>query len=139
MLVNIAEIRRDPSRALARIDEDRRALADNYAMLARAVVALAVADFVACRHPASMREYMARWIREEHPYGDARVDALSWRTRQKSELLEFFRNGGGELARAAGCYHYVRLALARHRISQHRLRDVSKRKNKRQRIGGGET
>jgi len=125
MLVDIAEIRRDPARVLARIEEDRRALADNYAMLARAVIAQAAVDLVACRRWRAMREYLWRWYCLESRKRD--IDEMkTWRRLKQLEIEEFFSNGGGELARAVDCYHYVVLAR-RGRVSYKRLRRLSKR------------
>jgi hypothetical protein len=125
MWIDIAQTRSDPAGALKRIDESQRALADNYAMLARAVIAQAAVDLIACRYPRSMREYLSRWYRLEFKRrADVDDDMQAWLRRKQSELEEFFSNGGGELARAVDCYHYVVLARRGH-VSYKRLRRLS--------------
>ena len=107
---------------------DEYATVDNYINLARAVIALAASDFVATKRPKAMREYIKRWQYYQSPGNRPKNFTQNqikvWCNSARVELLEFFAGGGGQLAYAAGCYHYIRLAT-RGRVTHKVLRAAS--------------
>lgn len=119
MLVD--EVRADPARALEREDEFQRALAENYVKLARAVVALAAIDLIACRYRMTALKYIRRWYTSEHGHVVTDDGLREWCNKQEQHIRQYLANDGGELARWLGCYHYVRLA-SQSRLSGKRLR-----------------
>jgi hypothetical protein len=107
---------------------DEYATTDNYAALARAIIALAATDLIATKRPKAMREYIKRWQYYQSPGNRPKnlpQDQIKvWCNGARVELLEFFAGGGGQLAYAAGCYHYIRLAT-RGRVTHKVLRAAS--------------
>lgn len=112
-------------------DEFRHALADNYMMLARAVVALAVVDLVALRHRKTMRAHLWRWYMFEHNKPKVSHKEFSrWCNQQESAVKSFLSEGGRDVAVMADCLHYVRLAETS-RLPYRRLRNAMQRNRRR--------
>lgn len=85
-----------------------------FEMLARSIIALAAVDLVATKHPKLMDHHVNRWLNTEcHGNVPRNMRHDEWLKTKRAELLEFFQNGGGELAKAANVEHYHRWALKR--------------------------
>jgi hypothetical protein len=101
------------------VDDDsvRRALTDNYVQLARAVVAQAALELAVCRNPNGARKHLTALYRALHRSRrnipkDAELDA--WAARRARQLTQFFKDCGEDIAIAADCHHYFRLAVSCH-------------------------
>lgn len=91
-----------------------QALTENYLALARAVIALAATDYVATTHHQVMRSHVVRWLRDEnHRRVVSDEFAQAWLKNERIRVGAFLRDGGGDLARMAECYQYVKWALER--------------------------